>query len=187
MMILRDGVPDDPAAIQVGVDALDVLVATIQADAAALALKEKNLRALTVTVHQLADAGLAGVAALAGTEDQTATNARAELLRSILSSHLLSVGTYLADGAHKLADTARAATLNAIPAATNLATCIVLVNGLHAAEVAHGASAGVHFHDDTATASDTITTDPPTTLAHCRTDLNDIRASLLLHYAKASV
>jgi hypothetical protein len=111
---------------------------------------------------------------------------RGEALRTAMSAHMLGVGTALVDGEHLAADTALAATLNAIPAATTRATLITLINGLHTADVAHATSSGVHFHDDATEAADTITVNPPVTDANCMTDLNDLRQSFLNHFSAGS-
>jgi hypothetical protein len=98
---------------------------------------------------------------------------------------MLDVATLSVAGSHLLADTAAAATLAAIPDATGLASCIVLINGIEAVVDTHGASAGVHFHNDAALAAAAFTVDPPVTLANCYTDLNDLLTSLSTHFALA--
>ncbi len=168
------------------VTTLETAATTADSDITALEVKSKYTLALVNRKHMKVDTALVGVAALVA-EDQTATDERAEAIRTALLAHMASVGTYLVDGSHLAADTALAATLAAVPAATNLATCIVLVNALLVAANSHGDSSGVHFHDDATLGALTITTDPPTTLAQCRTDLNDILAALQTHFALGSV
>jgi hypothetical protein len=121
------------------------------------------------------------------TVTQAQANARANALAAALHAHMVGVGTAFADGEHKAADTALAATLAAVPAATTLGTCITLVNAIQTASTSHGDSAGVHFADDDAEAAGTIPTDPPTTLAHCVADLNALRQTLLTHFSLGSL
>jgi hypothetical protein len=164
-------------------------------EAAAALLHSRYTLALAGTyAHLKADLGVAALTALPPAVaveeeeiavEQAAANARAEELRTILAAHMLGVGNSTTDGFHKAADSARRTTLLAIAAATDLASCITLVNGLKTA-FAHGSQAGVHFTNDAALAAATITTDPPTTLAHCTTDLNDVLAALTAHFALAT-
>ena len=142
------------------------------------------IAARAVGTHAAVDAdlhGLLGVADLAGDALQAAANTRAGLLKTAWLEHMASVATETSQGAHRVADTALAATLTAVAAASDLATSITLVNALLVALNSHGDSAGVHFHDEPDAAAATITTDPPTTLAHVITDLNDLIDAMRAH------
>lgn len=135
------------------------------------------------------DEGLSTLAALPtdGSVTQAVANARAEVLRATMISHMGNVGTPLVDGEHLHSDTVNSAVLAAIPTLTPsslLAACITLVNGLQAANVVHGNAADIHFHNDAAAVASTMTTNPPVTLANVVVDLNDIKTNFLAHYLR---
>lgn len=154
----------------------------------AMVIKTKYLHALINGVHMEADLeGVVSLTPLAGGALQSAANARANALKTAMIAHMAGVGTVFVDGEHLAADTGNSATLAAIAAATDLPTCITLINGLSDASIAHGDESGVHFHDDMTEAGASITNDPPTTLAHCITDLNDLRQIFLDHFDLGSV
>lgn len=182
-------IEEDVTALQGDVTTLQSDMTAVQTDAAAALLRARWLVAnAAVTVHLEADdEGLVALAALTGAETQNQANTRAEALRTAMLAHMAGVGTRFIDGEHKAADTGNAATLAAVPAATALPSCIVLVNALHAADNAHGGQAGVHFLNDSAESAATITVDPPVTLANCITDLNDLRQSFINHFNKGSL
>jgi hypothetical protein len=153
----------------------------------AIQLKAKWELALINRVHmKIGQQGLDALVALAGGATQPQANARAEALRAALIAHMALVGTFNTDGEHLAADAANSATLAAIPAATTLGTCITLITGLQAADVAHANAAGVHFHDDATLLASTITVVPPVTLANCITDLNDLLVNMLAHLNRGS-
>lgn len=154
---------------------------------AALEVKSKYLLAGYSRVHMLADTDIAALAALAGDALQAAANTRANALKASAVAHAAEVGTVTVDGAHLAADTTNSATLAAVAAASDLATCITLVNALLGFVNDHGDQSGVHFNNDATAAALTMTHTPPTTLAHCITDLNEILAGMQAHYALASV
>lgn len=156
------------------------------ASIAALEVKQKYLLAGYDRVHMLADTDLAATAALAGDALQAAANTRANLLKASAIAHAAEEGSVTVDGAHLAADAGNSATLTAVADASDLATCITLVDALLVFVTAHGNQAGVHFHADATAAALTMTHTPPTTLAHCITDLNELLAGLQAHYALAS-
>jgi hypothetical protein len=164
-----------------------ITAASSNVDSDALNLATKYTLALLNRAHMLVDTSVSALVALGGGALQAAANAQANAIKAACLAHAASVGTATADGGHLAADVALAATLNAIPAATEINSCIALVTGIKTFQTAHATSAGVHFNDDAALAAAVITAVPPVTLANCITDLNDELAALQAHFALGSV
>lgn len=162
--------------------AIDVTASSALTIATAALLRGRYSVAWLTAAHMAIDSTtLAGLSALAGGSIQALANARANVLKAAVIFHFASVGSSLVDGGHKAAG--NSATLAAIAPATDLTTCITLINGLLAALAAHGAASGVHFNNDAVLSAVAITTDPPATLPHCVTDLNDLLAAMVAHFA----
>ncbi len=156
----------------------------------ALEIKTKYMLALINRIHMEVDfEDLLALAPLAGGATQGAANTRAEVLRTALLEHMDGVGTIYVDGEHLAAETSVSSTLTAIPAATEINSCITLVNGLLAAVIAHGDSSGKHFHNDTGAGGTgaTMTNNPPTTLGHLITDLNELKIAIQTHMSAGAV
>jgi hypothetical protein len=157
-------------------------------DPVALLVGPKYLLALeSPNVHMLINKqGLDALTALPGGTVQGTVNLRVNTLKAAWNAHLSNVGSYSADGQHKATDAAHAV---ATADATNLATCITLINDLLAAIIAHGDETGIHFSDDTGAGGTgaTITVDPPVTLANCVTDANDLLTAMQTHMGLGNV
>lgn len=148
-------------------------------------LEIQYARALIAGPHmQVNLRGLDLLTPFSGSENQTQADTRAEALRTAMIAHMAGVGTSSVNGEHLAADSVQSGILSGIPPATNLGTCIALINGLHAADIAHGGSSGVHFHEDFTEETDTITVNPPVTLGNCLTDLNDLLTDFLAHFGR---
>lgn len=149
-------------------------------------------RAVTsAAYHANADTTSLGAAILTDPGDSAANAyARANLLKATLAEHFASVGTFLVVGDHLAADTALAATLAAVPAASSTGTLCTLTIALSVALIGHGKSRGVHFHDDLSTlgagyvASSDLAAGNAT-LAKAITELNFLRVALTAHFANA--
>ncbi len=140
-----------------------------------------------VKYHMAVDTSLLGLAVIDGTTPSDAVVfARANALKAAYASHFASVGTASADGKHKAADTALAATLAAVPAATTVGTTCTLAIALGVALDAHGDSSGVHFHNDAAIAAYSPTSNllaGNATKALAVTELDALLAASLTHFA----
>jgi hypothetical protein len=140
------------------------------------------------TVHAYEDAPLPAGVAPADTSpaDGGLTSALrlANALRALFMGHLAGVGTATSPGAHLAADAAQLASLSAVRAATDLATCAALANALQGAVNAHLRGAGVHFHDD-ATPQDATPPagDLPSTIAL----LDNLAVFIEAHIARVGV
>jgi len=102
-------------------------------------------------------------------------------LAAIHAADAVTTGTSGA-GAHLLPDTALAATLAAIPAATTLTTAEAVANGLKTFWNAHYTSAGVHVTND---ATNTIAAAAATDQGTTDTLLNAIKTANVAHFASA--
>lgn len=136
-------------------------------------------------VHMSADTEIASWVTVPSDALQADVNTAVNSLKAIAAVHAASVGTAATDGFHKAADGTAATTLAAIPAATNLATCITLITGLMAWLKAHGIQSGTHFSNDSTLAALALTVAPPVTLANCITDANDLAGFFAGHFAHA--
>lgn len=108
--------------------------------------------------------------------------ATATALKASLISHAAEVASHTTFGAHKIADTALAATLAAIPAATDQGTVDTLANGIQTFINAHLTSAGVHFHNDATSANATTAA---SNLATCSALLTALVTYVHAHYDRA--
>ena len=122
----------------------------------------------------------------AGVTTQAQANARANAMKAVAIAHAASVGTYLVDGYHKLADTANAATLAAVPAASTLATSKTLTTALFAWLVNHGDNItdAAHFNADATAGAATVTDSTPDDLDEVALVLNEILVLMQAHFAR---
>jgi len=151
--------------------------------------------------HMDADKNLPALQALAplpGGATQAQVDAFANLMKHYEIAHYYDVGSLSVDGGHLAVDTYDIAALEAVPNATDLASCITLITAIALAIVNHGWSdvenLGQHFHDDQTgqtTPSSAggryfvLPVAPPVTLADCIADCNAIQQSMITHFSCA--
>lgn len=161
-----------------------IAYATATADGVA----QRFLLAKTVpVVHMKIDTSVAALTALVTPSAvQADVNARANALKAAAIAHAASVGTYLVDGSHILAETTDAATLAAVPAATNLATSKTLTTALVAWIINHGddISEDAHFLTDAAAGATTVTDSTPDDLDETALVLNELTVAFQEHFAR---
>ncbi len=177
-------------------DLLHVAVAAVQIQAK-WAIAASTLVNQTVPdsgyAHMMVDDNspiLLALSPLGGVVTQDQVDARVNLFRSLQIDHYQGVGSIFVDGEHVEVDTVNLANLEATPNATDLASCITLINATKTAIIDHGwgdSNAGHHFHDDQTIGGRffVLPVDPPVTLADCIADANAILASLIEHFTNA--
>ena len=127
---------------------------------------------------------------LGGGATQDEVDTRINLFKVLQIDHYQGVGSIFVDGEHVEVDTVNYALLEGTPDATDLASCITLINATKTAIIDHGwgdSNVGHHFHDDQTIGGRyfVLPVDPPVALADCITDTNAILASLVEHFTNA--